>query len=314
VNKYFPFELHCHTYCSDGSMSPAQLIDNAKSRGLAGIGITDHNTYSAISELQAIAQKDDFVLLKGIEWTTFWGHFTAFGAESIDWRELNCGNINQMLARAKESGALVSIAHPFRLGAPVCSGCRMEYPITDYHNIDGYEIMSGPFPYKQIFNANAIAEYDRLLAQGYKIAALYGYDWHTPDKGFCYGATYLPAKAAQEALNAIRAQNTFVSLGLHLCVRIDNRQVAFGSAIDSGEHYIEVQVNKDILPLCKKFEIEPKEIIVRNNQHIYRTSIKENAIRVVLQTGYFRIEVRGSINGDMDALLASTSPIYIKGD
>ena len=216
MNKYLPFELHCHTHCSDGAMSPAELIKNARERGLAGIAITDHNTYSAYSKLQDITQKSDFVLLKGIEWTTFWGHLTAFGAEGIDWRSLHPDNIELMLARARQQYALVAIAHPFRLAAPVCSGCRMEYPIADYCNIAGYEIMSGPFPYKQLFNANATRHYDSLLAQGYRIAALYGYDWHTPDKHFCYGATYLPAKNEQQALDAIREQNTFVSLGLHL--------------------------------------------------------------------------------------------------
>ncbi len=311
MNKYYPFELHCHTTHSDGSMSVAELIDAAKERGLVGIGITDHNTYSGAT--QALAQSGEFVILKGIEWTTFWGHFTAFGAEDIDWRSLDCYNINHILEKAKKMGAMVSVAHPFRLGNPVCSGCRMEYPIDNHHNITGYEIMSGPSPYKHIFNSNAILQYDKLLSQGYKIAALYGYDWHSQDKDMAYAVTYLAAKCEKDALRAIKEQNTFVSLGLNLCLKLNDEQVDFGSTVKSGEYNIEVQVYQDILSLCKKFSIIPKTITIKNNQTHYTTNIENNSIRISLQKGYFRVEVRGNIEDYKDALLISTSPIYIKG-
>lgn len=292
-------------------MSVAELIDNAKERGLVGIGITDHNTYSGAN--QALAQKGEFVILKGIEWTTFWGHLTAFGAESIDWRSLDCNSINGILGQAKEMGAIVSIAHPFRLGSPVCSGCRMEYPISNYHNIAGYEIISGPSPYRHNFNIDAILEYDKLLTKGYKIAALYGYDWHSQDKSAPYAATYLAAKNEEDALKAIKKQNTFMSLGLNLCLKLNGEQTDFGSTIESGEYNIEVQVYQDILPLCKKFDIRPQAIVIKNNQIRHSTSIENNNIRINLQQGYFRVEVKGDIEDCKDALLISTSPIYIKG-
>ena len=37
-------DLHTHTDRSDGTASPAQLVDDAKAMGLEALGITDHDT------------------------------------------------------------------------------------------------------------------------------------------------------------------------------------------------------------------------------------------------------------------------------
>ncbi len=39
--------LHCHTTCSDGSLSPTQLIDQATKNGLQHISVTDHHSLDA---------------------------------------------------------------------------------------------------------------------------------------------------------------------------------------------------------------------------------------------------------------------------
>ncbi|MGI6213247.1 MAG: CehA/McbA family metallohydrolase [Christensenellales bacterium] len=313
MNKYFPYELHCHTTASDGSMSAEKLISAAKERGFTGIAVTDHNTYSALDEAEAIANKAGFVLLKGIEWTTFWGHLTVFGGEAFDWRALTSHNIDEALGRAKRQGALINIAHPFRLGEPVCSGCRLEYPINDYENIAGYEIMSGPYPYMQIYNRNAIAAYDNLLKKGYRLAALYGYDWHSRDSEVCYAATYLPAQNPADALAAIKAQDTFVSVGLNLSLMIDGTQTPFGSTIMGGEHIVKITVWADNPALRDKFGLVPKEISLKGNAREYTVCADCGIIKAEMEEGYFRVEVRGDIADCADALMLSSSPVYVKG-
>jgi len=42
------FDLHIHTNCSDGLLSPEQVVDLALIKGLDGIAITDHDTVSGL--------------------------------------------------------------------------------------------------------------------------------------------------------------------------------------------------------------------------------------------------------------------------
>ncbi|MEM9908174.1 MAG: PHP domain-containing protein, partial [Cyanobacteria bacterium P01_D01_bin.44] len=37
-------ELHCHTTYSDGTLTPAQLVQLAVQRGVKALAITDHDT------------------------------------------------------------------------------------------------------------------------------------------------------------------------------------------------------------------------------------------------------------------------------
>ncbi len=47
----FRADLHTHTTCSDGSLTPQELIAEAKARGLQGLCITDHDTLEAYHNL-----------------------------------------------------------------------------------------------------------------------------------------------------------------------------------------------------------------------------------------------------------------------
>src|SRR5262245_1464649 len=48
-------DLHVHTTHSDGTYTPAQVVDLARRSGLAGVAITDHDTVSGIAEAHAAA-------------------------------------------------------------------------------------------------------------------------------------------------------------------------------------------------------------------------------------------------------------------
>ena len=67
----FRADLHCHSTCSDGDLSPAALIDLAKASGLSGLSITDHDTVEAYTEaLFAQAEKEGICLKTGVELST----------------------------------------------------------------------------------------------------------------------------------------------------------------------------------------------------------------------------------------------------
>ena len=48
--------LHLHTTCSDGSLSPSKLLDQACEIGLEHIAITDHHSIKAFDSLTSQIQ------------------------------------------------------------------------------------------------------------------------------------------------------------------------------------------------------------------------------------------------------------------
>ena len=64
-------DLHCHTTYSDGSLTPAQLIDRAVQRGVEVLALTDHDCTDGLSEaLEAASSHPGFLLIPGIELST----------------------------------------------------------------------------------------------------------------------------------------------------------------------------------------------------------------------------------------------------
>jgi len=316
VSSYQPYELHCHTYHSDGQMSPEQLLKSAIKRGYKGIGLSDHNTFSATDEVIELSKKLDIVILKGIEWTTFWGHLTAFNTEGIvDWRDINYNNINAIIEKACKAGAIISVAHPKRMGAPYCAGCHMDFPISKFEYITCFEIWSEPSPQKAATNKIALAWYDELLAKGYRLTAVYGYDWHSEDRDKCYGATYIgSSKTEDQVLSALKKGDTFTSIGLSIDLSIDGKCLPFGSEISKGNHSFAVKIGKDNETLCEKYQIRPKKLVIKGTALKQRVFDIDEIIsfNLDLNEGYFRIEALGNIDNEKDMPLLFTSPIYIK--
>lgn len=61
-------DLHCHSTASDGTLTPAELVDAAIASGLQAVALTDHDTTDGLDEfLAAAAAKPDFLAIPGIE-------------------------------------------------------------------------------------------------------------------------------------------------------------------------------------------------------------------------------------------------------
>ncbi len=63
-------ELHCHTTCSDGTLTPTQLVQAAVSAGVRALAITDHDTVSGWDEAIAAAQPYNLEIVPGVELST----------------------------------------------------------------------------------------------------------------------------------------------------------------------------------------------------------------------------------------------------
>ncbi len=132
------FNFHCHTVCSDGSLSPSALAARAMELGLEHLAITDHHAFQAHGEveaqLEAARARGQVVptLWRGVEISALLEgclvHVLALGfdapAESLApylqgaacvGPALRC---EAVLAAIQEAGGLALLAHPARYRLP----------------------------------------------------------------------------------------------------------------------------------------------------------------------------------------------------
>ena len=71
------FDLHSHTYYSDGKLSPEDLVERAVEKGVDILAITDHDTVKAlpIAQQHINTKALPLTLVNGIEFSTKWESF-----------------------------------------------------------------------------------------------------------------------------------------------------------------------------------------------------------------------------------------------
>ncbi len=62
-----PFDMHCHSTCSDGTFSPTEVVQKAFDNGVKILSLTDHDTILGIDEAKQTAEKLDIFLINGVE-------------------------------------------------------------------------------------------------------------------------------------------------------------------------------------------------------------------------------------------------------
>ena len=60
-------DLHMHSYYSDGTMSPREIVEDAKKRNVQLIAITDHNVLDSYTELKEAAEEFGINVIRGVE-------------------------------------------------------------------------------------------------------------------------------------------------------------------------------------------------------------------------------------------------------
>ncbi len=63
-------DLHTHSFCSDGSDSPTELLEAAVSAGLSAVALCDHNTVSGLQEFARAAENKPIEAVLGVEITS----------------------------------------------------------------------------------------------------------------------------------------------------------------------------------------------------------------------------------------------------
>ena len=67
-------DLHVHTLYSDSTLSPAEVVEAAKTAGLSHVGITDHDSIEGIPEAVVAAKTTPVEVVSGVEISTRLNH------------------------------------------------------------------------------------------------------------------------------------------------------------------------------------------------------------------------------------------------
>ncbi len=106
TDKEMLCDLHAHTYYSDGTFSPSELVREAERVGLSAIALTDHNTIDGVSEFLSLQADTSVRLIGGIEFSTEWRgkelHILALGLSEEHFPAIT-SLVDEMLARKKKS-------------------------------------------------------------------------------------------------------------------------------------------------------------------------------------------------------------------
>ena len=63
-------DLHVHSTCSDGTLTPTELVDYAIEKGLSAFALTDHDTTDGLMEAMEYAKDKGIEVIPGIEFST----------------------------------------------------------------------------------------------------------------------------------------------------------------------------------------------------------------------------------------------------
>ena len=113
-------DLHAHSYYSgDGVSSPEDLIAAARSKGLHGFALTDHNTCEGVEYLleEGLMRPDGrpvdgFLVIPGVEVTTRDGHLLCIGTTLPNLKGRPASEVCKLI---HERGGLAIPPHPYDL-------------------------------------------------------------------------------------------------------------------------------------------------------------------------------------------------------
>lgn len=173
--RYSSADLHIHTTASDGTATPAEVLEFAsEATDLSVIAICDHNTTEGALEAASIAHRYRIDVVVGQEVESAQGHILGLWTREDVTPGLSAADTVRMI---HEQGGIAVAAHPFaprwwhRHGL-----CRGEREIYDTVAFDGVEVANST---PLLFAANFRARwYHRAHAE--RLAQTGGSDAHIP--------------------------------------------------------------------------------------------------------------------------------------
>ena len=164
------FDLHTHTFYSDGIAAPEEIVEQAKRMNLDGIAITDHDNMKGLKRAKKTADALGLILIPATEITLPMGDILAYGIEEMPKYPKNASPI-EIMEKIHEMGGVTALAHPF----------GGYWPIS-FAEVIG-TVKSG-FDAIEIFNACVSLEANIAameMAKKIRLPGIAGSDAHTAD-------------------------------------------------------------------------------------------------------------------------------------
>jgi hypothetical protein len=249
------FHVHAeHSALGDATMTDTfDYAFKSVAEGGAGLDFITLSDYVSGSAWGEIGRYQPLhpgkLIIRSAEVITYRGHTNNHGSgHFVDYREgpiyvwqpggppqlaRGSRDPSELFAEVHMFGGWTQINHPTifppvnATAASFCRGCFWEYSDqeTDWSQVDAYEVATGPADIggttQNPFTPTAIAEYERILGLGYKLAAVGSSDSH--DAGYGTGAFDAPIGEARTVVYAsdlsergircgVKARHTYVKV------------------------------------------------------------------------------------------------------
>ena len=200
-------DLHVHTtYGSECScLDPKNIIKSCKNKGIEGCCITEHDTVWDKEKLELLTYEDDFLIIRGMEVSTDYGHILVFG---LNHYISGIHRVDKLKKVVEESGGVMILAHPFRMHvSSYLSGYTKtkvstveeisKHPI--YKLVDGLELYNSSSTQEEISLTKEIANIFNLRLTG-------GSDAHSIESiGNCVSVFEKMIKNEEEFITELKA-------------------------------------------------------------------------------------------------------------
>jgi hypothetical protein len=311
-------ELHSHTLHSDGRLTVPELIAEARRFQLDFLAITDHNTTSALGQVdQAIL--DGLLVIPGLELTTFYGHALALGVEDwVDWRTGYQGwTMEDAARRTHELGGLFIIAHPNDDGTPFCTGCHWDDTDFDLDLVDGVEIWNGRWRNPGSGNAVNLDWWQRLQNGPRRMPGTCGGDYHEPGEwgwggGAPFSYVYAASLSTADILDGLRHGRVMLSGGPRLSLRVSpgdgKGSAGIGDSLRTRARRMRLELAWEDAPLGARLQVHGQQGVIVD-EAIAETGSLQLWLEIPAQERLW-VEIY-TADGALSAL---TNPVFIQSE
>ena len=206
---WFKGALHVHTSCSDGKLSPQEVVDTYAAEGYDFVVFTDHGQVTPASRFQ----REGMLVISGVEVGAGRSelgahyHIVGVGLDEQLPEDLDQEDAQQVIDWLKSQGAVVMIAHPYWSMLTLKDLLALE-------GYDGIEVFNAGCEW-ETRHGDASQHWDWLLTAGRSVLGYAVDDAHFGFRDYAGGWVLVRAQElTQEAiLQALRSGHFYSSSG-----------------------------------------------------------------------------------------------------
>lgn len=158
-------DLHVHSTCSDGTVSPEGLVRLAVREKVKVLALCDHDTTDGIEQFFAAAAKTELRAVSGVELSVSWSVGTChiLGLD-IDWRNSELQSVLESFRSGRDKRNVEIVSNLQR--------CGINITLEDVIRCSGGDVVGRPHIAKALIQLNAVSSnqeaFDLYLKKGAK--------------------------------------------------------------------------------------------------------------------------------------------------